>query len=151
MYLPVSLHPLLHILLSFTALFSAMNTFASVCRNARDYNFPIHLGWTDSYFLSLLFNAGIRMKRVTVQRIGTQLQPGTQVIKYCLWNRAENIVRVCARVWLFAVNVRIPITMYAYTHMLKCLCCFLSQWTAVFSPINLNKLNVCSVSRWYST
>lgn len=98
----------------------------SVCRDARDYNFPICLGWTDSYFLSLLFNAGLRVKRVTVQRIGTQLQPRTQVINECLWNRAENIVRVFSRVWLSAVNVCIPTTMCACTHMLKCSCCFLS-------------------------
>lgn len=79
------------------------------------------------------------MKRVAVQRIWMQLQPGTQVINECLWNRAENIDRACSRVLLFAVNVCIPITMCACTHMLKCLYCFLSQSTAVFSPISLNK------------
>lgn len=70
MHLPVSVHPPLHILLSFTTLFSAMNTLASFCRDSRDSNLPARLAWTDSYFPSLLFNAGLLMKRVTVQRIG---------------------------------------------------------------------------------
>ena len=121
---PVSLLPPLNILLSFTTLFSAMNMLASFCRDARDSNLPVRLGWTDSYFLSLLFNAGLPMKQVTVQRIGT----GTQVINACVWNRAENIWCV----YLCDYTLWKCLCMWCM-HKLKCLCMSTTVNSCVFN------------------
>lgn len=50
--------------------------------------------------------AGVHMKAVTEKRIEESVQPGTEVINKCLWNRAENTVDVCSWVTV-VVNYRV--------------------------------------------
>lgn len=82
--------------------FQPLNVLASVCRDA---SIICRRTLVEQILISCLlaFHADLHMKQVTVQRTGTPLQPGTQVINECLWVHAENIAQVCSRVWVFAV------------------------------------------------
>lgn len=81
--------------------FHPLDVLTSVCRDA----IIRHRALVEQILISCLFpfHADLHTKHVTVQRTGTPLQPGTQVINECLWVHAENIARLCSRVWVFAV------------------------------------------------